>query len=232
MHPESFSSSLFMLSFLTGLAVGVSHCLGMCGPIVVAISMGKKEGTVFWPLSLYHAGRIITYSLIGGMMGFAGSFAVVSEFMKNFKPAILFGTGLLIVIMGLAMTGVIPKIRFFAEDSGESGFLAEKIKSLITAKRTMSYFFMGLWLGLLPCGPVYAALLAAAGSGAGAGGTTAGVLSGMGIMACFGIGTAPALFLLGKLSSLKMLASRVIIYRIAGIIVILSGVRFIYRALA
>ena len=231
MHLESFTSSLFILYFLTGLTVGVSHCLGMCGPIVLAISMGRKEGSFVLPMVLYHAGRITTYSVLGGVMGFVGSYAVVSKFMMGFKPVILTGAGILVILLGLAMTGMFPKIRFFSKDSGQDGWISGKIGSLAKVRKTAAYFPMGLWLGLLPCGPVYVALAAAAGSGAGAGGTLAGTLSGMGIMACFGLGNAPALFLLGKITSLKVLANRVILYRIAGIIVILSGIRYIVKAL-
>jgi hypothetical protein len=227
---ESFTSSLFVLYFLTGLTVGVSHCLGMCGPIMMAVSMRAKGGSVFPSLALYHSGRILTYSLLGGIMGFLGSAAAVTAFMMGLKPAILFGAGILIIFMGLAMTGLIPGIRFFSKDPGGGEFFTGKIWSSVRGKQPLSFFVLGLLLGFLPCGPVYVALAAAAGSGAGGGGAFHGMISGVGVMACFGLGTTPALFLLGKLSALKVLANRVLIYRIAGVIVILSGVRFIVKA--
>jgi len=84
-----------------------------------------------------------------------------------------------------------------------------------------------LLLGLLPCGPVYTALLAAAGAGMNAAGTPEGVIKGMGVMMSFGIGTIPALFLVAKLVDLGWLKKREIIYRIGTILMIFVGLYFI-----
>ena len=222
--------SLYLIYLATGFTVGISHCIGMCGPIAVAISMGRKNQSVILPLSLYHIGRVLTYTLLGGAMGFAGSFTRVAEFLLNFQHIILIATGVLIVFMGLAMVGVISKIGFLSKDYSGSEFITKRFKQLVNSNHTVSYLPMGLLLGFLPCGPVYVALTAAAGSGIGAD-PLYGMLSGMGIMACFGLGTVPALFVLGKISSLKMVQSRQTIYRFAGILVILSGGYFIWRGI-
>jgi len=74
---------------------------------------------------------------------------------------------------------------------------------------------------------VYTALIAAARAGMEAQNTIEGITVGMGLMACFGIGTAPALFLVAKLADLGWLKSREIIYRISAVLMILVGVYFV-----
>ena len=225
------NESIYLIYLITGFTVGISHCIGMCGPIVVAISMGREKDTVLLPLTLYHAGRITTYMMMGGVMGFVGSFTQVAEYLLSIQYVVLIATGILIILMGLAMMGILPVIRFFDGEYTGSRFIANRLKQLIRSKRTVSYLPMGLLLGFLPCGPVYVALTAATGSGVTSQHPMAGALSGMGIMACFGIGTVPALFVLGKVSALKMLSPRIWIYRIAGGFVVLSGGYFFMERL-
>ena len=222
---------LFLIYLGMGFTVGLGHCIGMCGPITVAIAMGRQKKGVLLPLLYYHMGRISTYMVLGGIMGAAGSFTRVAEWLLGWQHVILVGTGVMVCCMGLAMTGLFPKIRFMREDYAGGGWVAKIAARLIKREQTLAYFPVGLLLGFLPCGPVYVALTAAAGAGMNANTAVSGVVSGMGIMACFGIGTVPALFVLGRVSALKMISSRIFIYRIAGGLVILSGFYFISRGL-
>jgi sulfite exporter TauE/SafE len=88
-----------------------------------------------------------------------------------------------------------------------------------------------LLLGLLPCGPVYTALLAAAGAGMNATSTLNGIIKGMGAMFCFGVGTAPTLFLIAKLVDMGWLKNRQLIYRIGTVLILLVGGYFIYQGI-
>ena len=88
-----------------------------------------------------------------------------------------------------------------------------------------------LLLGLLPCGPVYTALLAAAGAGMHTENMLQGILKGMGVMFCFGLGTVPTLFLIAKLVDMGWLKNRQIIYRIGTVLMLIVGVYFIYQGI-
>ena len=90
---------------------------------------------------------------------------------------------------------------------------------------------MGLLLGLLPCGPVYTALIAAARAGMESQNSVKGILSGMGLMAAFGSGTIPALLLLVRLSSITGFKFREIIYKFGAVLMIAVGIYFVVKGL-
>ncbi|MEE8541994.1 MAG: sulfite exporter TauE/SafE family protein, partial [Desulfobacterales bacterium] len=83
----------------------------------------------------------------------------------------------------------------------------------------------------LPCGPVYTALIASAGAGVDAQSAFSGFVSGSGVMIAFGIGTLPALLLVGKLSDLGWLKARALIYKIGALFMILAGAYFIFKGI-
>jgi len=83
---------------------------------------------------------------------------------------------------------------------------------------------------MLPCGPVYTALLGAARAGMDTDTAFHGILAGMGLMAAFGLGTVPALLLVAKLADMGWLKSRAIIYKAGAILMIIAGIIFIIKA--
>jgi hypothetical protein len=147
------------------------------------------------------------------------------------QKGVMIFTGALIMLMGLAMAGWIPLGKSFGDHSSPGGFISRGFGKLINKQSTLVYLPLGLLLGLLPCGPVYTALLGAARAGMEAGSTHQGVLTGMGLMAAFGLGTVPALFLVAKLAGMGWLKSRSRIYKIGAILMIIVGLMFIIRAI-
>jgi sulfite exporter TauE/SafE len=85
--------------------------------------------------------------------------------------------------------------------------------------------------GFIPCGLLYTAYIAAAGAGAGADGRLEGFLKGMLMLFLFGIGTAPALFLIGRIAALKRDWIRKRLYRISALFMIIIGAMLIYRSI-
>ena len=227
----SFIDPLYPVFLATGFAVGFGHCIGMCGPIVVSLSLNLKDKNFLIPHLLYNSGRVVTYSLLGGVMGATGSFTLVASHIAGIQKGAMILAGVLIIIMGLAMSGWISFGKVFGNSYNPGGFVSKGFRRLSQVKSPAAYFPIGLLLGLLPCGPVYTALLAAAGAGMKAAGPLEAIIKGMGVMMCFGLGTVPALFLVAKLADMGWLKKREIIYRIGALLMIAVGVYFIIRGI-
>ncbi len=225
------TETLYLLYLSTGFTVGFGHCIGMCGPIVVTFSLNLKEKNILVPQLLYHLGRITTYSFLGGVVAAAGSFTMVAANIESFQKGVMIFAGALIMLMGLAMAGWLPHWNVFGDHSKAGGWISKSFGKLRKAKSTLIYVPLGLLLGLLPCGPVYTALLGTARTGMDAASIFQGVLTGMGLMAAFGIGTVPALFLVAKLADLDWLKSRAIIYKVGAALMMIVGILFVVKGI-
>ena len=223
--------ALYFLFLVTGFTVGFGHCIGMCGPIVVSLSLNLKEKSVFIPHLLYNTGRVITYAVLGGLAGILGSFTMLASSIVSLQKGVLIFAGVLVLLMGLAMAGWIPFGRIFGDGGAGSSVLSKWFGRLSAAKSPIVYLPLGLLLGLLPCGPVYTALIASARAGMGAESALEGFFSGMGLMIAFGVGTIPALLLVGKLAGLGWLKSRPLIYKISSALMVLVGIYFIIQGI-
>jgi sulfite exporter TauE/SafE len=224
------TETLFLLYLSTGFTIGFGHCIGMCGPIVVTFSLNLKEKSILVPQLLYHLGRIITYVILGGVVAVAGSFTMVAAHIERLQKGVMVFAGALIVLLGLAMAGWLPIGRIFGNHSSPGRWISKGFGRLLKVKSAIVYLPLGLLLGLLPCGPVYTALLGAARVGMEGNTIYQGMLNGMGLMAAFGMGTVPALFLVAKLADMGWLKSRAIIYKAGAVLMIVAGLIFIIKA--
>ena len=223
--------AVYLLYVSTGFAVGFGHCIGMCGPIAVSLSLNLKGRSVTVPHLLYNSGRILTYALMGGVMGATGSFTIVTSNLVGIQKGVMVIAGMMIVIMGLAMSGWIPLGRIFGDTYNPNGLVARGYRKLTGVKNTAAYFPLGLLLGLLPCGPVYTALIGAARAGMESMDILNGIINGAGLMFAFGLGTIPAMFLIGRLAGVGWLKSKHRLYQVGSILMIAVGVYFIIKAL-
>ena len=132
-------------------------------------------------------------------MGASGSFVRVAAHMAGLQKGIMVFTGIMVILMGFSMLGLTPWKHLLINECRTGSLISRGFRKLSQKTSTAIYFPMGLLIGLLPCGPVYTALLAAVRSGTYAESMTNGVIKGMGVMMSFGIGTVPALILVGKL---------------------------------
>ena len=225
------TETIYFVLFTTGLTVGFGHCIGMCGPIVVSLSLSLKGRSVVVPHLLYNGGRITTYGLLGGVMGASGSFTRVVASIASLQKGVMILTGILIVVMGLAMAGWIPLGVIFGDYYNPQGVLSRGFRKLSEARSTGTYYPLGMLLGLLPCGPVYTALLAAARAGMETQSTLEGLLIGVGVMLSFGLGTVVALLLIAKLADLGWLKRRDVIYKISSVLMVIVGIYFVVKAI-
>ena len=164
-------------------------------------------------------------------MGATGSFTSVTAGIASLQKGVMVFTGILIIIMGLAMAGWIPLGSIFGDYYNSAGLLSRTFGRLSKKKSTATYYPLGMLLGLLPCGPVYTALIAAARAGMEAQSALRGSLIGSGLMLSFGLGTVPSLLLVAKLADLGWLRRREIIYKISSVLMIVVGIYFVIRAI-
>lgn len=223
------TDSFIVVYALTGLSIGFGHCIGMCGPLVVSFTLNLQGRSIWLPHLLYNLGRIITYTLLGGLLGISGSFTILTARIAVLQKGIMVVAGLLIIFMGLRMAGWLPGSKGFLESTPTSGRLVRWFSRLQQTQSGLAYLPLGLLLGLLPCGPVYTSLLGAVRVGMEAGSPLQAGLWGAGLMAAFGLGTVPSLILVAKLADLGWLSARVVIYRLGAVIMILMGGYFIYK---
>ena len=228
----SSTESLLIIYLSTGFAVGFGHCIGMCGPIVVSLSLSRKENSIWIPHFLYNAGRVITYTVLGAVMGATGSFTAITANLAGIQKIVLIFAGVLIVVMGLAMSDWLPMGRIFGDGCRFGAIIPGGFARLTSLRSTAAFLPLGLLLGLLPCGPVYTALIAAARAGMEAGSPLAGALTGMVLMGAFGIGTVPALLMVSRLAGMGWLKSRRLVYRVGALLMIIVGIYFIANAIA
>ncbi len=224
------TESTYPLLFASGLVGGVGHCAGMCGPLVAAFAVNRAGGGGIRPQLLYHLGRVTTYSLAGGVAGFTGSFLDVAAAVAPYQRATLTGAGILVALAGLALAGWLPRAGA-ARRPGGAGLFAKACRLLAGEGTAAAHFPLGLVLGFLPCGLVYAALLAAAREGMEAPDHGGGFLRGFVVMALFGAGTVPSLLLVGKAAGVLSARARLGFSRLSAALVAAAGAFFAVRGL-
>ncbi|HZT32208.1 MAG TPA: sulfite exporter TauE/SafE family protein [Bryobacteraceae bacterium] len=188
----------FTLGFGLGLA-GSLHCVQMCGPIVLSYSLplaagGVRRKRLAAAHAAYHAGRLATYAMLGALAGLAGgAVGLVSRLAGIANGARIFA-GAAMILAAVILSGVLPRAGLVQiERTGPLRLFSRAVSRLMLAPTPSSKFGLGLLLGFLPCGLVYAALLKAV--------ETASAAAGALTMAAFGLGTATTLLLLGLASS-------------------------------
>lgn len=173
------------LAFFIGL-FGSIHCVGMCGPLVFAIPViENKWWLIVADRVLYNLGRVVTYTLLGLVIGIIGR----QLWIYGLQQFVSIIAGMLIV---LAATSRILKLH--ARNSRLTAMLFVPVNKLLTyaLKHHDGHFVVGLINGLLPCGFVYLALVGAI--------NTSSSLAAAQYMFWFGAGTFP-LMLIATVSS-------------------------------
>ena len=215
--PAMENQGLFSL-FLVGL-LGGTHCVGMCGGIVTAISLqlpgqGNRPGYHF----AYNGGRILSYVVAGAIVGAVGG---TSLLLDGFWPVqrMLYGlANFMLVALGLYLAGIWQAVT---QIERLGGLLWRRLqpfsKHLLPVKHPGQAFLLGLLWGWLPCGLVYSVLISALASGSALAGATS--------MLAFGLGTLPNLLAMGLFArQLQALTRNTWVRRAAGLLVAGFGV--------
>jgi len=191
-HVAEFPAGLSLSLFLAGLSGSAVHCVGMCGPFVLAQVMADAEhvgsgGYGEWrrlsgaALAPYHFGRFTTYTGLGIVAGAATALFASTVVFAWLCAILLIASAALMLAQafGLAL-GV---------EAPQAGLIQRLAVPLTSSRHPAARYALGVVLGFLPCGLIYGALGAAAGTGS--------VLQGALGMAAFSLGTMPALVAVG-----------------------------------
>lgn len=221
--PEVKPGSSLLILFGVGVLTSV-HCISMCGGInlsqciVTHIEPVKKVSFLSKskPSLMYNSGRIVSYTLIGGIVGALGN---VISFSGHMKGIIAILTGAFMILMGLNMLSIFPSLRKFNIRMPK---LFAQYQSKIPAGSRP--FYVGLLNGLMPCGPLQAMQLYALGTGS----ALMGALS----MFAFSAGTVPLMFALGAFSTVMSRKFTSMMLKVSAVMVIFLGVVMAGRGFA
>jgi hypothetical protein len=177
----SVDAEIIGSALIMGLA-GSLHCVGMCGPLALALPVSHSNNiSRIAGGSIYNTGRILSYTFMGIVLGSLGSLVIASHWQNGLSLAL----GIIILIYLF-----IPK-KYFNPSSVNSFnkpivLLRHQLGKLFQSKKFSSLLFIGILNGFLPCGLVYLALSSSA--------ITANTFHGGMFMLFFGLGTFPAMF--------------------------------------
>ncbi len=210
--PQITQSMGYGMLFIAGLFTSI-HCITMCGGISLSqcAGCGDCENNVSSKLKsgfLYNLGRVISYTILGGIVGALGS--VFSLSLKG-KSIISLIAGAFMIVMGINMLNITPALRKLMPRLPKS--ITDKIDS---KKNGNGAFIVGLLNGFMPCGPLQAMQIYALGTGS--------FLTGALSMFIFSLGTVPLMFAFGAFSSLISLKFTKQMMKITSVLVIILGV--------
>ncbi len=212
---------LFGTLFLSGLLSSLGHCLGMCGPLVMIL--GLQLGDTNWRTALprhtlYHLSRVVVYGLLGAIIGAVGlALGLGGNRLTTFGGVISLALGVVIILFGAGYLGWKP----LGQIEGAGTWVSKGMSRALKQGGLRGVILLGALNGLLPCCLVYAALLAAASSGGPAGGALS--------MISFGLGTIPALLIVGLGAGAISMSTRQTLTKAAGVLMMVVGLQLVLR---
>lgn len=231
---------------ITAGFVGSLHCLGMCGPLVLAYSFHidkslnadnapgaagrsalERLRRLPWLGGLihhgaFHLGRILTYGFLGALAAALFQAVDMSSLFSGIRGKMVVLSGFLLILTGLVLLRVFPlPARLSALFASQGSFFSRTVPPLLKSRRPLSKLALGLLVGFMPCGMSWAMILAAA--------TTQNPLHGLSTMVGFGLGTVPALVLTGLSASFISLRVRFLGERVAALMIVAMGLKMFLK---
>jgi sulfite exporter TauE/SafE len=177
---------LLAFGFVGGIA-GSLHCVAMCGAFPLALRHGAVTGNVKRQL-LYNVGRLNTLLFVGAVSGGAGAALVASAPMRSIERALAIVAGGLMVLIGCEMLGLVRGIAAPLAAVMQRT-LVRWLSGVMSGRSAVAPLALGVFNAFLPCHLIYAFAARAA--------ATASALDGAALMLSFGLGTVPAMLLMG-----------------------------------
>jgi sulfite exporter TauE/SafE len=213
-----------MFDIYTGLTIGLIgslHCIGMCGPIAVALPLGRRS---FFDRAIggltYNLGRTITYGFMGFIFGLLGKGIEMAGFQQWAS-----------ILLGVVMILSVFFPFLFKDQFGNAGFgngisgkIVSRLRVLFGNHSKRNLLVIGLLNGLLPCGLVYVAIAGAI--------NTNDVLAGILFMVAFGLGTIPLLLAVSLLGNMVGAKLKNKLNKIIPVFIVILGIIFILRGMS
>jgi len=208
-----------MEALILGL-MGSFHCVGMCGPIAIALPLNNSTWLTRISGSLmYNSGRTLTYAFMGVIFGLIGMGLKMSGLQQ--WVSILMG---IIMILSVLVPALFEKSRFYENTVNRfTQFLKGHFHRLFMIRSYASLFLLGILNGFLPCGLVYIAIAGAL--------ATADTVRGTLFMVLFGLGTIPMLFVLNIAGNILSTRFRAAVRKIIPVFIVIIGILFILRGM-
>ena len=208
-----------LAAFVIGL-FGSLHCIGMCGPIAIALPVPNSGNLSFFTgRVLYNLGRVVTYSFLGAVLGLVGGRIALAGAQQ--VVSIVLGVVIIIAVL------LPQKYKNYFAQHPLTQKLAQPLRAnigMLFKKGTFSAMFLiGLLNGFLPCGLVYVALAGAIASG--------DAISGAAVMILFGLGTVPAMFAASVFGKFINIGIRTKLRKAIPVLAILLAAIFILRGM-
>lgn len=222
-----------LLIFALGFLGSFGHCMGMCGPLTVALALSQQDsnsnkinGLRFH--LLLNLGRVISYTIVGAALGGLGSIVVASGQLagigSNIRQFMAVFTGILLIWLGIKQIkpNWLPRLPFLHPLKGG---IHKQLNSGMNQLADRSQWWTpallgGVW-GLIPCGFLYTAQLKAVETGS--------LMLGAITMFCFGLGTAPMMLGVGISASKVSADRRSQLFRLGGWVTLAIGILTLLR---
>ena len=216
----SLKDATYFTSFTIGIIASLSTCMAVVGGLTLSISANfAKEGDVFKPQMLFHVSRLVTFFLLGGVIGSLGS---QFEFSDGGTFALSLIVGIVMLLLGINLLDIFPKANALVPTLPKS--VLRWIEPLKTANHNLTPALLGVLTFFLPCGFTQSMQIYALSSG--------GFIPGALTMGFFALGTLPVLGLMSFASlGIKSPWSRGVFFKTSGLVVIAFAIANIYAAL-
>lgn len=202
--PSIDSKITYGMLFITGLLTSI-HCISMCGAINLIAIIDNKTKNYKRPI-LYNLGRLTSYTIMGGIVGLIGSALSINE---SINGIIIIIASILMFLMSLKMLGIFDfKLPF------------SKIR---IKRKTRNPFVIGLFNGIMPCGPLQSMQIYALSTGS----FFKGALS----MFLFCLGTIPLMLSVGLIYNLIKGKEKILINKVASILILILSIVMLNRGL-
>lgn len=201
--PTIDSNITYGMLFITGILTSI-HCISMCGAINL-IAIYSDKNNIKKPI-FYNLGRLISYTLLGGIVGSLGG---ILELNNTFKGIIIIIASCFMFAMALKMLGII-----------DFHFKCFKSKKKI---KTNNSFFIGILNGFMPCGPLQAMQVYALSTGS--------FFKGAFSMFLFCLGTIPLMLFIGILFNILKGKWKIIFNKIASVLILILSLVMLNRGL-
>ncbi len=212
-------TSFLATAFLLGLT-GSLHCVGMCGPLALALPYrGASKWVAAGNVLSYNLGRVVTYSLIGLMIGLVGQSLELAGLQVYFSV----GIGVLFILAALMAINLEQLLVKVPTMASLNAWVKRKLAQLLAKPKSSTYWRLGMMNGLLPCGLVYLAVAGAVATGS--------LVEGASYMALFGLGTLPLMMATALVGQFIPIQWRNQIKRLTPVVLLLFGCLLIARGL-